>query len=149
MTTQITRTLLRAPPHEVYDYLTRPSRWREWHAASLGTQPPDCDSLRAGARFEENIRAAGFRRRLSWRVLDADAPTRWEAEATMSDGSTAYLLYEFSPAAGGTQFQRTLSYTVRPWRLAMVNATVGALKIRLESHRALRKLQRHFERGPA
>lgn len=146
MPTHTSRTLLRAPPAAVYDYLTRPACWHEWHAASLGAQAHARESLRAGDRFDENIRTAGFHRQLHWRVLDAVPPKRWEASASMSDGSTAHLLYEFAAAPGGTQFTRSLSYSVRPRWLRWFSVTLGAVKIRVESRQALKRLQQHFER---
>jgi hypothetical protein len=144
MTTHTTHTLLRATPEAAYDYLTRPAHWRDWHHASLGTEAHARESLRSGAEFREQIRTVGIRKELHWRVLDAQPGWRWEAAATMADGSSAHLTYAFAPAPEGTRFTRTLSYTVKPWSLRLLNWTVGWLKVRLESRQALRLLQRHF-----
>ncbi|MGQ0801976.1 MAG: SRPBCC family protein [Pseudomarimonas sp.] len=146
MTSQTTHTILRATPEAAYDYLTRPALWKEWHHSSLGTEPHARESLRSGAAFKEDIRTVGIRKSLQWRVLDVQPQRRWEAEATMDDGSSAHLTYEFSAIPDGTRFTRTLSYTVKPWKLRLLNATLGWLKVRLESRQALRRLQRHFSR---
>lgn len=144
MTTHRTVVQLDATPQAAYDYLSRPARWREWHHSSLGAEAHALESLAAGARFEEDIRTVGFRRHLRWQVLDSRPAQRWEATARMDDGSTVRLLYEFAPQADGTRFTRTLDYAVAPLALRLLNATLGALKVRLESRQALRRLQRHF-----
>ncbi|HVJ61768.1 MAG TPA: SRPBCC family protein [Tahibacter sp.] len=145
MPTHTAHTPLAATPQQAYDYLTVPACWHEWHAASLGTEPDAHVSQPKGATFEENIRTAGFRRRLHWRVVDAQRPDHWEAAATMDDGSRVRLRYDFAANGEGTRFTRTLDYTVRPWWLRVVDAVFGRLRIRRESTAALAKLQRHFE----
>lgn len=144
-TTHRSITFLRTTPESAYDYLTRPAHWRDWHHASLGTEAHAASPMRAGDRFREQIRTVGIRKELNWHVVHSDAPGIWEAQATMADGSTARLHYAFEAAEGGTRFTRTLSYTLKPWSLRLLNGTIGWLKVRLESKQALRRLQRHFE----
>jgi len=146
MTSQTTHTILRATPEAAYDYLTRPALWHEWHHSSLGTEPHARESLKTGDVFKEDIRTVGIRKSLQWRVLAAQPARRWEAAATMDDGSSAHLTYEFAAIREGTRFTRTLSYTVKPWSLRLLNGTLGWLKVRLESRQALRRLQQHFVR---
>lgn len=153
MPSQSCRTRLAATPEQAYDYLSTPARWHEWHAASLGTVPDAPRSLPAGATFEENIRAAGFRRRLRWQVVAAQRPAHWEAVATMDDGSGLRLRYDFAAAAAGdgdgTQFTRTLDYTLRPLWLRVVDAVFGHRRIRRETAAAMLALQRQFaQRAP-
>lgn len=145
MTSQTTHTTLRATPEAAYDYLTRLALWREWHHASLGTEAHARESMKTGDEFDENIRTVGIRKALHWRVLDAQPARRWQAAATMRDGSRASLTYEFAAIPEGTRFTRTQSYTVKPLSLRVLNWTVGWLKVRLESRQALRLLRQHFE----
>ncbi|HJU38026.1 MAG TPA: SRPBCC family protein [Tahibacter sp.] len=146
MPSHTSHTPLAAAPHEAYDYLTTPACWHEWHAASLGTVPDTRVPLGEGATFDENIRTAGFRRRLHWRVVAAQRPDSWEAAATIDDGSRVRLRYDFAAEDGGTRFTRTLDYAIAPWWLRVVDALVGRWRIRRESAVALRTLQRRFER---
>jgi len=146
MSARTTHTILRATPEVAYDYLTRPARWREWHHSSLGTEAHAAQRMQRGDRFTENIRTVGIRKELHWHVLDAQPAKRWEAAATMSDGSSAHLTYEFTATSEGTCFRRTLAYTVKPLPLRLLNWSVGWLKVRLESRQALRLLQQHFDR---
>lgn len=135
-----------APPLAVYDYVTRPALWHEWHPASLGAQDHARQSLRQGERFEEDIRSAGFKRHLTWQVLDSRAAERWEASAAMDDGSTVHLLYQFATDGSGTRFTRTLNYEVKPPVLRLLNQWLFWRKVRAESRRALGNLQQHFEK---
>ena len=144
MTSQTTHTILRTTPDAAYDYLTRPALWHGWHHSSLGAEPHARESMRNGDTFKEHIRTVGIRKALQWRVLDAQPARRWEATATMQDGSSVHLTYEFAAIHEGTGFTRTLSYSVKPWSLRLLNWTLGWLKVRLESQQALRRLQRHF-----
>jgi hypothetical protein len=146
MPSHISHTPLDATPQDAYDYLTMPSCWHEWHAASLGTVPDARVSQPAGATFEENIRTAGFRRRLQWRVVAAQRPDYWEGAATMADGSSVRLHYAFAADGNRTIFTRTLDYSVRPLWLRAIDAVFGRFRIRRESAAALRKLQRRFAR---
>ena len=144
MPSHTSRTPLDATPQQAYDYLSMPACWHEWHAASLGTIPDARASLGKDATFDENIRTAGFRRRLHWRVVDAQRPDYWEATALMDDGSRVRLRYDFAADAGGTIFTRTLDYAVKPLWLRAVDALFGRLRIRRETAVALDQLQRHF-----
>jgi hypothetical protein len=145
MPQHISHTYLSATPEQAYDYLTVPACWHEWHAASLGTQPDTRISQPEGATFEENIRTAGFRRRLYWRVIQAQRPQCWEALARMDDGSRVRLRYDFRSSGAGTTFTRTLDYAVAPLWLRAIDAVIGGLRIRREGAAALRKLQQRFE----
>lgn len=149
MPTHTSHTLLATTPQQAYDYLTMPACWHEWHAASLGTIPDTPAALGKDAAFEENIRTAGFRRRLHWRVTDAQRPAYWQATASMADGSRVRLRYEFAADGSGTLFTRTLDYAVQPLWLRAVDAVIGRWRIRRETALALGKLQQRFsQRGP-
>lgn len=148
MTTIVSELQIPASLDAVYDYLTRPSRWHEWHSSSLGTIPPSMGSLAAGASFEENIRTIGFRRCVVWNVIDSKPGKRWEAFGKMSDGSTVRLVYEFATDGKGTRFTRRLDYSVKPLHLRLLNATIGWMKVRHESRMALRNLHDRFDSAP-
>jgi uncharacterized protein YndB with AHSA1/START domain len=131
---------LPAPPAVVYDYVIRPARWKEWHPSSLRADAHALESLPAGARFEEDVRSAGFRRHLRWTVEQAEPGQRWAARAEMDDGSHLRLLYELAPEGTGTRFTRTLDYRLRPWWLRLANDLLMWRRVRAESRHALERL---------
>lgn len=140
-----TQTILLTTPEAAYDYLTRPALWHEWHHSSLGAEPHAAESLRAGDIFREQIMSLGIRKELHWCVLKSDVAKEWLAEATMADGSSVRLHYQFAATGAGALFTRTLHYTLKPWSLKLLNITIGWLKLRRDTQLALAKLQRHFE----
>lgn len=136
-----------APPERVYDYVTRPLRWKEWHPSSLDVQEAGDESLVAGRRFAEDVSAAGRRRHLHWMVEESHPGRRWRASAYMDDGSTVRLTYEFEPAGGGTRFTRTLEYVLAPWLLRWLNDLYLWRRVERESAAALEGLRRRMAGG--
>lgn len=146
MTVLRQRVDIPAPPAVVYDYVTRPLRWQEWHASSLGVQGVADESLVAGRRFEEDVSTAGgLRRHLTWLVEDSRPAQHWRASAYMPDGSTVRLHYAFTATATGTRFERTLDYVIASRFLRVIDGLWLSRRIQHESEAALEKLRQHFE----
>lgn len=127
-------------PQQVYDYVTRPVRWKEWHPASQGVSDVDDESLVAGRRFEEDVLSAGRQRHLTWLVEESRPGERWRASAYMADGSTVRLTYDMVASGNGTRFTRTLEYTLRPVLLRWLNDLFLWKRVRAESEKALANL---------
>ncbi|HET8730899.1 MAG TPA: SRPBCC family protein [Moraxellaceae bacterium] len=133
-----------AAPAVVYDYVTRPLRWKEWHSSSLEVQDVTDESLVAGRRFEEDVEAGGRRRHLQWMVEESRPGERWRASAYMEDGSTVRLTYEFATAGAGTRFTRTLEYVLAPTFLRWMNDLFLWKRVEKESQAALDRLRGRF-----
>lgn len=133
-----------APPAAVYDYVTRPVRWKEWHPSSLAVQEAGDESLVAGRRFEEDVNAAGRRRHLQWMVEESRPGQRWRASAYMEDGSTVRLTYELEAGGTGTRFTRTLEYVLAPVWLRWLNDLFLWKRVQRESQAALERLRAKF-----
>jgi len=144
MTTIQLEQFIHASPQSVYDYVTRPALWKEWHPASQGADGHAAESLGVGARFEEDIISAGRRRHLRWTVEKAEPGRLWAASALMEDGSTVQLLYEFQARNTGMNFRRTLRYQVKPLHLRLANALFVWRRVQAESRLALSNLTRRF-----
>ncbi|CRM76160.1 SRPBCC family protein [Pseudomonas sp. 58 R 3] len=100
---------IQAPIEVIYDYVTQPDRWHEWHPTSLSADTGTTGSLPAGARFTEIIDLLGVRVPLSYRVQIARCPGEFKTVFTSLavDGSIHYFL---QPHRGGTLFRRVLTY---------------------------------------
>ena len=100
---------IQAPIDAVYDYVTQPDRWHEWHPTSLGAETGTTGSLSAGARFTEVIDLLGVQVPMSYRVQIAHKPGEFKTVFTSLavDGSLHYVL---QPYNGGTLFKRVLTY---------------------------------------
>jgi hypothetical protein len=131
-------------PAAVYDYVTRPLRWKEWHPSSLAVREVGDESLVAGRRFEEDVRAAGRQRQLQWMVEESRPGSRWRASAYMADGSTVRLTYELDAAGSGTRLTRTLEYTLAPRLLRWFNDLFLWRRMEGESAAALEGLRQRL-----
>lgn len=131
--------LIAADIQTVYDYVTRPDRWHEWHPTSVSAETGFAGSLPTGHRFTEVIDLLGLRVDMAYEVLLASPPLAFETvfSSNFADGSIAYLL---TPHPDGTLFRRTLEYAARVnvdgLRRRMVelsDTAVQRLKLKLES----------------
>jgi uncharacterized protein YndB with AHSA1/START domain len=147
MTTRLQHSIrIRRPAQEVFDYATAPARWPEWHPSSLRLAPGAEKPLPAGARFEEDIAAAGGRKaHLRWIVTEAVTPSLWRAQAEADNGLTLSLSYQFLAEDHGTRFVRTLDYALAsPW-LRALNVILLRWLIARESAESLQRLKRVIE----
>lgn len=137
-----------APVRAVFDYVTRPDLWHEWHPASTSAEIPRAP-LQAGDRFREIITVkyplVKIRRHTEYEVSLSDADRSWEVRGE----SSLFLLtirYDFKAENGGTLFQRTLTYRVKG-ALSYFEAILVRPKIRRQSKHALRNLKQKVESG--
>lgn len=147
MTTRQQHTVhIRRRAQEIFDYVSAPGHWPEWHPSSLRLGPGAEKPLPAGARFEEDISAAGGRKaHLSWVVTDAAAPTLWIAQAVADNGLSLTLRYELTQEEHGTRFVRTLDYDFSSAWLRLLNAVLLRWLIARESAESLQRLKRMIE----
>ncbi|WP_312772998.1 SRPBCC family protein [Pseudomonas rhodesiae] len=129
---------INAPLETVYDYVTQPDRWHEWHPTSLGAETGTSGSLGAGSRFTEMIDLLGVRVPMSYRVQIARRPDEFKCVFTSLavDGSIHYFL---QPFRDGTLFKRVLTYetelqlaTLHERMLELSAIALDRLKQRLE-----------------
>lgn len=137
--------LIRREPTAVFDYVSTPARWPEWHPSSLGLEPGAEQPLPAGARFEEEIRAGGRRGHLSWTVRSAERPQLWVADAVASNGVRLRLTYRLQPLGASTRFERRLEYVMPNWMWSLANRLVLKRRIDGESEESLRRLKAVLE----
>ena len=137
-------------PREVYDYVTQPWRWHEWHPSSRSAHAA-VERLGVGDTFDEEIALRPLapwpptlHRHTRYRVLEAVPGERWDVEGAMRDGWLR-LRYELTPDADGTRFVRTLRYGARgPSRLWLPLLRGRQAEV---SRRALENLRRRLEEG--
>ena len=129
---------IQAPIEVIYDYVTQPDRWHEWHPTSLSADTGTTGSLPAGTRFTEIIDLLGVRVPMSYRVQVARRPSEFKTVFTSLavDGSIHYFL---QPHRGGTLFKRVLTYETE-----LQLPTLHARMVELSAN-ALEQLKRRLE----
>lgn len=105
-------------PEQVYDYVTQPWCWHEWHPSSQSAVS-DVDVLNVGDTFDEVIKLQplsplplNIRRQTHYRVVLAQRAVTFEVHGETGDGGLT-IHYDLAPQDGGTLFQRSLTYEVR------------------------------------
>jgi len=111
-------------PQQVFDYVTQPWRWHEWHPSSQGATA-SAEVMTVGETFDEVIRLQPLsplpltvRRQTHYRVDEAQPGVCWQVTGEANGGQLT-IRYQFNDDGhGGTHFFRRLSYEVTgPLRL--------------------------------
>ena len=113
------------PAKNLFDYVTKPWFWHEWHPSSISAQTTN-SVLGKGHEFEELIEVQPLaplpprlRRITRYRVVDSAPFHTWTAEGKMKDGWIR-IRYDFEAKGGVTFFARTLDFSVSgPNRILM------------------------------
>ncbi|HYW54264.1 MAG TPA: SRPBCC family protein [Dongiaceae bacterium] len=136
MTRIVSSATIHRAPEDVFDYVTTPAKWKEWHPSTMrvdgGTHP-----LEAGETCTEEFVVAGRRGVCDWIVTRRERPALWEIESRRSSGGSATITYELVPSAGGTRFTRTLQYRMPNAVLSLLDALVFRRRIERESATAV------------
>jgi hypothetical protein len=129
---------IRAPLETVYDYVTQPDRWHEWHPSSLSADTGTRGSLPVGTRFTEIIDLLGIRVPMSYRVQVARRPNEFKTVFTSLavDGCLHYVLHA---QPGGTLFKRVLTYETELQLAALHERMIERSGV------ALDRLKQHLE----
>ena len=64
------------PIERVFDYVTTPGNWPDWHPSSLGVSGATSRSLEPSEKVTEDYRVAGRRGHIVWTAREREAPRR-------------------------------------------------------------------------
>ncbi len=150
MPTTLRNTIdMRCPPATLYDYVTQPWLWHEWHPNSRSARA-DVDTLNAGDCFDEVIELQPFsplpitlRRETRYEVLVAEPHRAWHVRGETRDGWLE-IRYAFEAIEGGTRFTRELTYQTRGMSLLLMPLLQGRMAVR--SRQALQALRDRVEK---
>lgn len=138
----VNEILIANAPKAVFDYVSRPDLWHEWHPARLPRMP-----LQIGDSFDEIIAVKypliTVKRPTQYRVTLSDAGKTWEVQGSSSLFDLK-IHYDFYAQNGGTLFRRTLTYSVKGV-LAWFEPILVRPKIRQQSALALVRLKTKLE----
>ena len=145
MTRIQTRATIRRTQAEVFDYVTTPDNWRQWHPSTIAVTGDASHPLDVGERCSEEFVVAGRRGVTDWTVLRRERPSLWVIEARPPTGAHALITYELAPEGDGTIFTRTLEYTMPNAFLRVMDVLIIRHRVTRESERAVSNLKARLE----
>ena len=135
------------PIDQVFDFITTPANWPEWHPASVSVTENADHSLQTGEEVTENFSVAGYRGEAKWWVRERNAPYRWIIDGTGKKGGGATITYNLTSHSEGTTFERELVYTTPNALFALFDWLILRRRMRTDSAEALQRLKRLLESG--
>jgi uncharacterized protein YndB with AHSA1/START domain len=136
---------IRRPIEQVFDFITTPANWPQWHPASVSVGGNADHSLLPGEEVTENISVVGRPGLITWLVRERSAPHRWVIDGTGKDDSRATITYTLTPHPDGMTFERELVYTMPNALLAVLDWLIIRARMKTDSAEALRRLKRLLE----
>ena len=148
MTRILTPIEIERPIEEVFNYVTTPVNWLQWHPSCQAVSGVTEHSLEVGEQVTEEFVVAGRSGSGTWKVLSRDVPRHWLIEATAVDNSgSAKITYTLTANEGGTIFERELVYSISNPLLVLLNWLVLRHRVNAESTEALTRLKAVMEGG--
>jgi uncharacterized protein YndB with AHSA1/START domain len=145
MTRIYTKTSIRRPAEQVYNYVTTPGTWPKWHPSSLKVTGAIDHSLALGEQVAEDFLVAGRRGRVVWTVREREAPRRWLIQAEVEGGGGGTVAYTLTPDGDATLFEREFIYRTPGPLFKLLDVLYMRRRIEGESEQALRNLKRVLE----
>lgn len=147
MTRIFSATHIDKPIVQVFEYVTTPGNWPQWHPSSLGVSGATDHSLLMGEEVTEAFLVAGRRGHAVWTVTEREAPRRWVIEGQIvgreSGGTVSYTL---TSQDGGTLFEREFIYPAQGLLFRLLNTLFVRRRVQRESAKALQRLKAVLER---
>jgi uncharacterized protein YndB with AHSA1/START domain len=147
MTRIVNTATIRRPPADVFDYVTTPGHWPEWHPSSVQVTGAADHPLDVGEQCAEEYVVAGRRGHVLWTVRERIPERRWVIEGRSREGGHATITYVLAPAgdAATTRYERTLEYAMPSAFLALLDRLLIRRRVARESAEAVRRLAQRLE----
>jgi uncharacterized protein YndB with AHSA1/START domain len=133
------------PIEQVFDFITTPANWPQWHPASISVSTNADHPLLQGEKVTEDISVAGRHGQVTWLVRERSAPRRWVVDGNGKTGGRATITYTLTPHPDGTNFERELVYAMPNALLAVLDWLIIRSRMRADSAQALQRLKRLLE----
>ena len=148
MTRIYTTTHINQPREQVYEFVTTPGNWPQWHPSSLGVEGDTDHSLAVGESCTEAFHVAGRKGQVVWTVTGREVPRRWVIRGIIVGRNDGGLItYSLTPENGGTRFEREFVYPAPNLVFRLLDWLVIRRRVTAESQEALRRLKQVLEAG--
>lgn len=141
MTRIYTTIQIPRPVEEVFNYVTAPQSWPNWHPSSIGVSGATDHSLEVGEQVVEEFIVAGRQGKATWTVKERVFPCRWVIEGLINGSRNGGVVtYQLTPHQGGTFFEREFVYPTRGLLFTVLDLLVIKQRVKAESKLALKQL---------
>lgn len=146
MTRIFNSVVIDRPVATVFEFVTTPGNWPQWHPSSLGVTGAVDHSLAVGEQCVETFFVAGRHGRARWTVIERETPCRWAIEGRIEGRHTGgAITYTLKPENNGTRFEREFVYPTPNWFFRLMDALVIRRRVRHESEKAVQQLKAVLE----
>jgi uncharacterized protein YndB with AHSA1/START domain len=147
MTRIFNSSIIHQPIEKVFDFVTTPGSWPQWHPSSLGVSGVTEHSMLPGEQVTEKFRVAGRKGRAVWTVRERETPRRWVIEGRIvGRNSGGTITYNLMSHPEGTLFEREFIYPIPDWRFALLDKLLIRRRVKKESAEAVRRLKEVLEK---
>ncbi|HLI09442.1 MAG TPA: SRPBCC family protein [Ktedonobacteraceae bacterium] len=131
------------PIETVFNYVTDPGNWPQWHPSSLSVSGAVGHSLEIGEQVTEEYLVAGRRGNVTWTVIERIFPRLWTIEGKIAGSSgQGQVRYVLQSQDGGTLFGREFTYSMGSLFYSVLNRVFIRRRIEAESWQAVRQLKK-------
>lgn len=146
MTRVFSSIQINRPPEHLFNYVTTPGNWPQWHPSSRGVTGAIDHPLEVGEECLEAFRVAGRSGKARWTVRERTVPHRWVIDGRGDEGGHATITYTVTPHLDGTRFERELLYELPGrWLWHLLDRLFIRRRIQAESDHALQRLKKVLE----
>jgi hypothetical protein len=144
----VTVASIQRPSHVVFDYVTTPAHWPQWHPSSLAVKGAVDHPLNVGEQVVEAFRVAGRRGSVVWTVTAREPPDKWTIDGTIEGKQAGTVTYSLTSIGNATRFERDFTYRTQSLWFGLLNWLVLRSRIQDESDTAVLQLKRLLEAAP-
>jgi hypothetical protein len=138
--------LIRKPAAQIFDYLTTPRHWPDFHPASLEETGTIDHPLQVGDRHRERFRTHGWTGYINWITLKAERPYHFRIRGEVEGiGGRLMVTFCILDRRDGAEIRRELLYTRSNWLLRLLDRLYLHSHMIRESHIAWEQLKRNLE----
>lgn len=141
----VSRIDIQRAPDVVFDYVTTPSHWPQWHPSSIAVSGATDHALEVGEQVQEEFVVAGRRGQVTWQVALREPARRWRIDGLIDGHLAGSVTYTLTAQGDGTHLVREFSYSSRNLFQAIVNWLTLRERIEAESAQALARLKLELE----
>ncbi len=134
------------PVETVFNYVTTPGNWPQWHPSSLAVTGATDHSLEVGEKVTEEFLVAGRQGKPMWTVTEREFPHRWVIDGIIERSSSGGVVtYTATPSGDGTLFEREFVYSRPSLLFIILDILIIRHRVKAESTLALQQLKKALQ----